>query len=155
MLSQSVCCFLDSYTVCAVCIRCVDNFTKVSQILFLSYEAEDAQKKKYDEFTEAIRSTQISLSTFSSLMFINQLSLPLKKTQIFQRASSHTECCRLPACAEWRLCNRDGIAPLRPDWRTFGGKSFTADCSDLQTHFPAMTKAEDFKTAKASFVNIK
>lgn len=43
-------------------------------------------------------------STFSSLKLINQLSVSLKKTQIFQRASIRAECCHLPASAVYDVC---------------------------------------------------
>lgn len=62
------------------------------------------EKKKKMSSWRQFESHRSFKSTFSFLKLINQLSVPLKKTQIFQRASSHTECCRLPACAAHDVC---------------------------------------------------
>lgn len=91
--------------VCAICIRWP---VSVSHIFLLPYEAEDYRqvhrKRKKMSLWRQFESHRSFKSTFSFLKLINQLSVPLKKTQIFERASSHTEGCRLPACAVHDIC---------------------------------------------------
>lgn len=91
----------------AICIRSACERSVTSNTM-CNDEAEDYRqvhrKKKKMSSWRQFESHRSFKSTFSFLKLINQLSVPLKKTQIFQRASSHTECCRLPACAVHDVC---------------------------------------------------